>query len=133
MVMLAAIGDAFIREDDASAREHLALALAATEQAASDERWDLAFFFMGEEPAPSVFAPRPSGASARMRAFTPLVPAGLGAVTLAYVREIDLLTQRRKEAVNPSRAQPQKEEQEKTERHPKRCPRFPRKPKDPSA
>ena len=58
MVMLAAIGDAFIREDDASAREHLALALAATEQAASDERWDLAFFFYGGGTGP--FGVRPS-------------------------------------------------------------------------
>ena len=49
---------------------------------------------------------RPAGAANRMRAFSPLVPAGLGAVTQAYVREVDLLAQRRRDAVNPLRPQP---------------------------
>ena len=52
-LMLASIGDAF-------AREHLALALAATEQAASDGgRWDLAFLLtLGRErPTDGVCAP----------------------------------------------------------------------------
>ena len=109
MLMLANIADAFFRGDDHAAREHLALALGATEQAASDNgRWDLAFLLtLLEEPAPTLFGPRPAAANTRLRAFSPLVPQSLASVTLAYVKEVDLLSQRRKDAVQPGRNQAQ--------------------------
>ena len=96
MLMLATIGDCFLRGDTHVAMEHLGLALAATEQSCTDNgRWDLGFLLtLLEEPAPSMFAPRGQAANSRLRAFSPLVPPTLGSVTLAYVREVDLLSQR---------------------------------------
>ena len=132
MLMLANIADAFLRGDDHAAREHLALALGATEQAASDNgRWDLAFLLtLLEEPAPTLFGPRPAAANTRLRAFSPLVPQSLASVTLAYVKEVDLLSQRRKDAVQPGRNQPKDTEEGAEAPKPPRRPRFPQKPKD---
>ncbi|CAE7243857.1 mok12 [Symbiodinium necroappetens] len=97
MLMLATIADCFLRGDTHAAMEHLGLALAATEQSCTDNgRWDLGFLLtLLEEPAPSMFAPRGQAANTRLRACSPLVPPALGSVTLAYVREVDLLSQRR--------------------------------------
>ena len=77
-----------------------------------------------------MFAPRGQAANSRLRAFSPLVPPTLGSVTLAYVREVDLLSQRRKDAVQPSRAAAETDEAGGDEAKPKRQ-RFPRRPKAP--
>ena len=126
MLMLATIGDCFLRGDTHAAMEHLGLALAATEQSCTDNgRWDLGFLLtLLEEPAPSMFAPRGQAANTRLRAFSPLVPPALASVTLAYVREVDLLSQRRKDAVQPSRAATETEEAGGEEAKPKKQ-RFP--------
>ena len=131
MLLLATIADAFLRGDQHAAREHLALALSATEQAAADNgKWDLAFLLtLLEEPAPTMFGPKPAAANTRLRAFSPLVPQSLASVTLAYVREVDLLAQRRKDAVQPARTTT-KEGEDSAEPEPKsRRPRYPRPPK----
>ncbi|CAE7369448.1 unnamed protein product, partial [Symbiodinium sp. CCMP2456] len=106
MLLLASIADAFLRDDPHAAMEHLGLALAATEQATADGgRWDLGFLLtLLEDPAPSMFSAKASPANSRLRAFSPLVPPALASVTLAYVREVDLLSQRRRDTVQPSRA-----------------------------
>ncbi|CAE7214730.1 hypothetical protein AK812_SmicGene44184 [Symbiodinium microadriaticum] len=120
MLLLGTIADAFLRGDQHAAREHLALALSATEQATADNgKWDLAFLLtLLEEPAPTMFGPKPAAANARLRAFSPLVPQSLASVTLAYVREVDLLAQRRKDAVQPARTTT-KEGEETPEPEPK--------------
>ena len=133
MLMLATIGDAFLRGDNHAAMEHLGLALAATEQAAADNgRWELGFLLtLLEDPAPTLFSARSATANTRLRAFSPLVPQPLAAVTLTYVREVDLLAQRRKDAVQPGRANQGNEEEESAKAEPKgRRPRYPRKPKE---
>ena len=122
------IADCLIRDDVPGAREHLALLLASVEQAAQDQSWSLAYLLtLLEEPAPQVYAPRPQGHASRLRAFSPLVSPSWGSTTLAFVREIDLLTQRRKDAAGP---RGQTEQADETVAQPKRRPRFPKKPKE---
>ena len=59
--------------------------------------WELGFLLtLLEDPAPTLFSARSATANTRLRAFSPLVPQPLAAVTLTYVREADLLAQRRK-------------------------------------
>ena len=122
------IADCLIRDDVPGAREHLALLLASVEQAAQDQSWSLAYLLtLLEEPAPQVYAPRPQGHASRLRAFSPLVSPSWGSTTLAFVREVDLLAQRRKDAAGP---RGQTEQADETVAQPKRRPRFPKKPKE---
>ncbi|OLP93478.1 hypothetical protein AK812_SmicGene24595 [Symbiodinium microadriaticum] len=102
MHQLSFVADCLLREDVPGARELLALLLASTEQAAQDQNWQLAFLLcLLEEPSPQVYASRPSGSASRLRAFTPLVSPNWGSTVLSFVREVDALAQRRKDAVNP--------------------------------
>ena len=129
MHQLSFVADCLLREDVPGARERLALLLASTEQAAQDQNWQLAFLLcLLEEPSPQVYASRPSGSASRLRAFTPLVSPNWGSTVLSFVREVDALAQRRKDAVNP-RA-PTADNLDEAAAAPKRRPRFPRKPKD---
>ncbi|CAE7365687.1 mok12, partial [Symbiodinium necroappetens] len=94
MLTLATIGDCFLRGDTHAAMEHLGLALAATEQSCTDNG-------------------RGQAANTRLRAFSRFCDAGLR-------EEVDLLSQRRKDAVQPSRATGETEEAGGDEAKPKK-------------
>ncbi|CAE6922416.1 unnamed protein product [Symbiodinium sp. CCMP2592] len=128
MHQLAFVADCLVQDDVHGAREHLGLLLASTEQAAQDRNWSLAYLLcLLEEPAPQVYSSRAQGSASRLRAFTPLVSPTWGSTALSYVRELDLLTQRRKDTVSPKA--PSGELHDDAAAAPKRRPRFPRKPK----
>ena len=109
---LAFIGDCLVQDDVCGAREHLGLALAATEQASQDGNWSVAYLLtVLEEPSPQVFSSTaPASSSSRLQAFSPLVSPAWGSTTLAFVREVDLLTQRRKDAALPKAIMGQSED-----------------------
>lgn len=111
---LAYIVDMALREDIQGIREHLALLIVGIEQFAQDGRWDLAFLLtLLEDPPPQMWSYRhPAGAqSGRLRAFAPLCPQRWATISLAYLKEIDFIQNRKqdlakKEAKAPQPAQP---------------------------
>ena len=111
---LAYIVDMALREDLEGIREHLALLIVGIEQFAQDGRWDLAFMLtLLEDPPPQMWSYRhPTGAqSGRLRAFAPLCPQRWATISLAYLKEIDFIQNRKqdlskKEAKTPQPAQP---------------------------
>ncbi|CAE7779878.1 unnamed protein product [Symbiodinium sp. CCMP2592] len=95
MHQLSFVSDCFLQDDVHGAREHLALPLASTEQAAQDRNWTLAYLLcLLDDPAPQVYASRAQGSASRLRVFTPLVSPAWASTALSYVREIDAMAQR---------------------------------------
>ena len=96
-----------------TAADLTALAFAATEQVALDGgRWDAAFLLtLLEEPPPVVMERRPHRLGAQqLRAFSQLWDQEWTTVLMAYIRELDLLSTRRREMSGaPPAAQPQRQ------------------------
>ena len=129
--------DSLIQNDVHMAREHLALSVCALEQAAVDQgQWNLAFLIsLSEEPPVQLYQDRISAMSQSGRPFAPLIPSSWCAIALSYLKELEILTNRKAEvgtakAKAVPKAAPTAADESPS---PKRRPRYPKKPKaDPS-
>ena len=134
MWIAAHIVDCLTAEDVVGAKEHLALLIVSLEQAAADGGWGIAFLLsLLEEPPLALFQEKLSNISMHGKPFAPLVPPQWAAICLAFVKEMDLLNNRKKETVVKAKAP---ERQDADSPSPRRKPRFPKKPKasgDPAA
>ena len=131
MWLLANIADLMVAGDQLGAQEMLALTLVALEQAAQDGgKWEVAWLLsLQEDPPAGVFAHKPQTTNPRLRAFAPLCPPEWATTTLAFVKEADLISTRRQEALPTKKpAGGQKDEKEEGPRKPK-GPRHPKRPK----
>ena len=126
--LLAQIGDLMIAGDQKGASEMLALALVTVEQCAQDQgRWELAWILsLQEDPPTGIFTQRTSSTNPRVRAFAPLCPAPWATTALSYIKELDVITNRRLEAIPSKKVTPEKSEDAEGR---KKKPRFPKRPK----
>ena len=123
--------DASAQGDHKSCQEFLALLALALEQVTVDGDWRIAYHLtLLEEPPAIMFQGRPASISAVGRPFAGLVPQSLAATTLAFIKEVDVLSTKKGELKpkKPGGGQPDQEE-EGNHPSPKRKPRFPRKAK----
>ena len=131
MWLLGHVADQLLLQDFKGAQEMLALAMVAIEQSAMDNgKWEVAWILaLQEDPPQQLFTYRPQATNPRLRAFGPLCPADWGATALAYIKELDLLSTRRAEALPKKQGGGKQEEDlEDPAKGPKQ-PRYPRKPK----
>ena len=137
MWILAHAVDSLIQNDVHMAREHIALLVCGLEQAAVDQgQWNLAFLIsLSEEPPVQLYQDRISAMSQSGRPFAPLIPSTWCAIALSYLKEIEILTNRKAEVGSAKakavpKAVPVAADDSPS---PKRRPRYPKKPKaDPS-
>ena len=131
MWLLGHVADQFLMEDFKGAQEMLALAMVAIEQSAMDNgKWEVAWILaLQEDPPQQLFAHRPQATNPRLRAFGPLCPADWGATALAYIKELDLLSSRRAEALPKKQGGGKTEEDSGDPAKRPKQPRYPRKPK----
>ena len=129
MWLLGQIGDQMLIGDTRGAQEMLALAMVTVEQCAQDNgKWEVAWILsLQEEPPMGLFQHRPASTNPRLRAFAPLCPPEWAACALSYVKELDIMTTRRQDALPPKKGNPQKPED--AEPKPKKPARYPKKPK----
>ena len=107
--------DAAVRGDLAGVQEHAALLCVALEQACQDQgRWDLAFHLLLLDDPPSQLwtynRNNSQVSTGRVRAFAPLCPQRWATVSLAFLKELDFISNRRTEITK--KAQPKQEESE---------------------
>ena len=124
MWVIAHAVDAASRGDFHMTREYLALAVMGLEQSAFDVgAWDLAYIVtLAEDPPAALFQEKMSSVTASARPFAPLIPAGLATISLAYLKEIDVLQNRRQE-IRPKKGHVGKQEEDSSP-SPKRRPKF---------
>ena len=98
---LAFIVDMALRGDLQGVQEHLGLLIVGIEQYAQDGKWELGFLLtLLEDPPHQMWSYRnPVGANTgRMRAFAALCPQRWATISLAYLKELDFIQNRRVEA-----------------------------------
>ena len=137
MWLLAHISDLMLQNENAGAREMMALTMVSIEQMVQDgQKWDVAWLLsLQEDPPASMFTAKPASSNPRLRAFAPLCPPDWAATTLSYVKELDIISSRRQEVIpdrkssnaSSQKGQDQKEQSQKQQKQP----RFPKKPKKP--
>ena len=123
---LSYVMDAAIRGDLAGVQEHLSLLFVAIEQANQDQgRWDLAFQLLLLDDPPSQMwtysRPGSQASTGRARAFAPLCPQRWATVSLAFLKELDFISNRRLEM--NKKVQPKQEDPPVS---PKRKGKFPK-------
>ena len=123
--------DCLIQNDVHMAREHLALLVCALEQAAVDSgQWSLAFLIsLSEEPPVQLYQDRISTMTQAGRPFAPLIPSSWCAIALSYLKELEILTNRKAEVGAPKAKATPKPAGGEESPSPKRRPRYPKKPK----
>ena len=126
--------DCAAASDTHGTKEYLALLTMAMEQSVFDAGdWSVAYILSLVEDPPSVmFSDRMQSITASGRPFSPLVPAQLAAINLAYIKELEVLQTRRGELPSKNKKGGNKstEGEDPAETpSPKRKPRFPRKQK----
>ncbi len=122
--------DCMATEDHVGAREYMALLIVALEQAAADGNWGIAFLLtLIEEPPLSLFQEKLANVTPHGKPFAPLVPPTWAAICLSYIKEMEMLSTRKKESTGKAKAEkPDKGDGESPS--PRRKPRFPKKPKE---
>lgn len=121
--------DSAMMGDHHGCKEFLALLVVCLEQAAHDGNWSVAYLL-------SLLESPPKGVFTENRPFSPLVPQPWAACALAYIKELDILTNKKSELRGAGRPKPQptpapkSEETDKTP-SPRRRPKFPKKPGSP--
>ena len=124
MWVIAHAVDAASRGDLHMTREYLALAVMGLEQSVfAAGSWDLACIVT----LAALFQEKMTSVTASARPFSPLIPASMATIALAYLKEIDVLQNRRQE-IRPKKGQQSKQEED-TSPSPRRRPKFPKKPK----
>lgn len=120
--------DAAAQDDFRATKEYLSLLVIAMEQATLDGHWGVASILsLLESPPNQVFQERAQAVAMMDRPFSPLVPPSWAATALAYLREIEVLSNRKSEVKN---AKPTKVDPETPSTpSPRRRPKFPKKPK----
>ena len=125
--------DSLIQNDVHMAREHIALLVCALEQAAVDQgQWQLAFLIsLSEDPPVQLYQDRISAMSQSGRPFAPLLPSSWCAIALSYLKELEILTNRKAEVGAPKPKPAPKSAAAAADEtpSPKRRPRYPKKPK----
>ena len=129
--------DSAMMGDHHGCKEFLAILIVCLEQAAHDGNWNVAYLLsLLESPPNGVFTERVQTMPGIDRPFSPLVPQPWAACALAYIKEMDILTNKKSElrGAGKSKAQPvatpKSEETDKTP-SPRRRPKFPKKPGSP--
>lgn len=129
--------DSAMMGDHHGCKEFLALLVVCLEQAAHDGNWSVAYLLsLLESPPNGVFTERVQTMPGIDRPFSPLVPQPWAACALAYIKEMDILTNKKSELRGAGRPKPQptpapkNEETDKTP-SPRRRPKFPKKPGSP--
>ena len=132
--ILAHVVDAAMSGNFELTKEHLALLVVSIEQAALDSDWTTAYLLsLMEDPPQQVFQDRMQSMTSS-RPFSPLVPAAWSAVTLAYLKELEVLSTKKAEVKGKKQqAQSSGGGSNSESASPKRKPRFPKKPKAASA
>lgn len=127
MWLLSHCVDAAARGDFHSCREHLALTIAAIEQVSVDQGdWSLGFLqSLVAEPPLTVFQDRQHHLATYSSNFGPLTPSSWSATSLAFLKEMEILSTRKTETQRKPKAEPK----EDSDPSPKRKARFPKKPK----
>ncbi|CAK9024640.1 unnamed protein product [Durusdinium trenchii] len=122
MWLLCQIGDAMLNGDNKGAQELLALTMVTIEQAAQDNgKWEVAWILsLQEDPPPGLFMARPASTNPRLRAFSPLCPPEWAATALSFVKEVDIISTRRQEALPSKKTQKQGEETDNPKKKPQR-------------
>ena len=127
MWMLAHAMDSAAQGDFFATKEFLALLCAAMDQAVLDGHWNIGYILgLLEEPPGQMFSERPASGSSLGKPFAPLVPPSWAAVSLSYIKEIDLLASKKTET---KKQNPKVETEAPSNPSPRRRPRFPKKPK----
>ena len=125
MWILAHAFDSAGRDDFRACKEFLALLAASLDQAALDGNWSIAYLIsLLEEPPSQMMSERQSPLSSLGKPFAGMVPPQWSAVALAYLREMDLLQNKKNETKLPK--SPKREDPTPS---PKRRPKFPKRPK----
>ncbi len=129
--MLAHIADCLLSGDLKGAQEMTALSMVSLDQACQDNgKWEVAYLLcLLEDPPPGLYASRGRQTNPRMTAFSPICPQVWATTTLAFVREMDLISAKRSEAAGRRTTAKSEEDVEKPNPAPKRRPKFPKKPK----
>ena len=129
MWLIGHVVDALAVEDLHMARERVALLAISLEQSVVDKGdWSIAFLLsLASEPPLQMFQEKSSVMSPFGQPFAGLVPPSWAATVLAYVKELEVLSNKKADQVVPKK----KKNSESEEASPKRRgqPRFPKKPK----
>ena len=129
MWMLAHCMDAAADGNMHMVKEYLALTTACIEQASMDGNWSIAYVLsLLEEPPSQVYTDRASNVSALGRPFAALVPPQWAAVSLAFLKEMELLSNKKQET-KPSKPSQSRTDESGNPSPTKRRPKFPKKPK----
>ena len=123
--------DAAIHNDMVGCREHLALLAMAVEQANYDNGdWSVAYLISLLEELPvTMFQERTLAVTSTSRPFSPLIPPAWTATTLGYLKDLEVLSNKKPDARKPASQKSQGEQEASNPPSPKRKPRFPRRPK----
>ena len=121
--------DAASRGDTRMCMEHLALTVASLEQVGVDQGdWSLGFLqSMVSEPPLTLFQERQQQMQMYSRSFGPLTPAAWSATSLAYLKELEVLTTKKTETAKKSKTEDDGGENKTPS--PKKKNRYPRRPK----
>ena len=125
--------DAAARNDIAGCKDHLALLAMAVEQANYDSGdWSVAYLIsLLEEPPVTMFQERTMAITSTSRPFSPLIPPAWTATTLGYLKDLEVLTNKKPDPKKSASPKSQAEGEGGSPPSPKRKPRFPRRPKAP--
>lgn len=128
MWLLAHCMDAAARGDMRLCLEHLSLTVAALEQVGVDQGdWSLAFLqSLVSEPPLTVFQERQQQVQMYSKSFGALTPVSWSATSLAYLKELEVLSTKKVETAKKAKTEEAADTQTPS---PKRKPRYPKKPK----
>ena len=128
--------DAAAVEDHHLCRERLALLAIALEQSVIDKGdWSVAFLLsLAADPPLQMFAEKSSVVSPFGQPFAGLVPPSWAANVLAYIKELEVLSNKKADQVIPKKKKDKNSETDEPSPKKRGQPRFPKNPKaDPSS
>ena len=124
MWLLGYVVDAAAQGDLHQVRERLALMMVSLEQSVIDGDWTIAFLLsLAEDPPISLFMDKTSTLAPFGKPFSNLVPPQWASVVLSFVKEMEVLQNKKPESPKKSPKNPDPENPS-----PRRKPRFPKKP-----
>ena len=125
--------DSAMMGDMHGCKEFLAILVTCMEQASLDGNWSVAYLLsLLETPPSTLFSERVQHMPSMDKPFSPLVPQPWAACALAYLKEVDVLTNKKSELKTnkaSSKAVTATTETEGAVTSPRRRPKFPKKPK----